>query len=261
MIKEVAGKLGLWKKIEIVGDLAIIGIPFDKKPEDMVQFANEILKEMPYIKAVWGKYRDVEGDYRLATFVHIAGANKSETLYKEHGCMYYLDITKVFFSSKLSYEHIRVASQVKRGEIIINMFAGFGPFSILSYVKGGARRVYSIDINPYAYYYMKANIDLNKAYGVIPMYGDAFKRIYDIDEKEIDRIIVPLPEKGEEAYEVALQKATSGKTIIHLYAQIDVKKGEDPIKKALEKYPKAFFARVLRSVNPHVYHVVLDIKA
>lgn len=261
MIKEVAKKLGLWKKIEIVGDIAIVGIPFDKKPQDMKELAEDILREIPYVKSIWGKYRDVSGDFRLATLEYIAGERKSETLYREHGCLYYLDITKVFFSSKLSFEHLRVANQVKPGEVIINMFAGFGPFSILSYVRGKARKVYSIDINPYAYHYMMANIDLNRAYGVIPMYGDAFKRIYDIDEKYIDRIIIPLPEKADEAYEVALQKSTKGKTIINLYTQIEVEKGEDPIKKSLQKYhPNAFFARILRSVNPHTYHIAVDIK-
>ncbi len=246
----------VWKRIEIIGDIAVIGIPFGKKPSELIGFAEEILKKFPYIKSVWGRYRDVSGTYRLSSYAHIAGEKRSDTVYKEHGCRYYLDFTKVFFSAKLSFEHLRVAKQVKKGEVIINMFSGFGPFSILSARLGKPRIVYSIDINPYAYYYMMANIELNKTYEVIPIYGDAFKRIHDLEKA--DRIIIPLPELADKAYQVALEKIRKG-GIIHLYAEVDVSKGEDPVRIAKEKY-KAYFARILRSVNPHKYHVALDIK-
>lgn len=253
MIKDLAKKLGLWKRLEIIGDIAVIGIPFDKKPEDVKPLAEEILQKLPYIKSVWGRYRDTKGDYRLSTLVHLAGEKRSETIYREHGCKYFLDIAKVFFSEKLSYEHLRVAKQVKRGEVIINMFAGFGPFSILSYVLGKPEIVYSIDINPYAYYYMMVNVDLNKAYGVIPIYGDAFEKIQYLPIA--DRIISPLPEKADEAFEVAYSHVKKG-GIIHLYTEVE---GEDPIKIAKEKYPNVIFARIVRSVKPKVYHVVVDI--
>jgi tRNA (guanine37-N1)-methyltransferase len=245
-----------WKRIEIVGDIAIIGIPFGKKPEDLKDYAKEIMSKHPYIKSVWGRYRDTKGDFRLPTYYHILGEKRSETIYKEHGCKYYLDFTKVFFSSKLSFEHLRIAKEVKKGEIIINMFAGYGPFSILSAKLGKPKLVYSIDINPYAYYYMMANVDLNKTYNVIPIYGDTFKKIYYLENA--DRIISPLPEKAKEAYEIALQKIKPG-GIIHLFVEIESK--EDPVKEAMKLYPKAFFGRIVRSVKPFRYHVILDIKA
>ncbi|BDB98839.1 tRNA 4-demethylwyosine(37)-methyltransferase Taw21 [Saccharolobus caldissimus] len=256
-IKEQARKQGIWKRVEIIGDIAVIGIPFDKKPEDLINVANYIMSRLPYIKAVWGRYRDVSGPYRLPTYYHIAGEKRSETIYKEHGCRYYLDFTKVFFSEKLSFEHLRVAKQVRRGEVIINMFSGFGPFSILSAVLGKPKIVYSIDINPYAYYYLMANVELNRAYEVLPIYGDAFIRIYDLEDA--DRIIAPLPELADKAYEIALQKIKKG-GIIHLYTEIETKKGEDPIKIAMSKYSGSYYARIVRSVKPYTYHVVVDIK-
>lgn len=254
MIKNLAKKLGLWKRVEIVGDIAVIGIPFDKTEEDVRPFAEEILKEIPYIKSVWGRLRDTRGDYRLSTFVHLAGEKRSETIYKEHGCKYFLDITKVFFSEKLSYEHLRIAKQVKHGEIVINMFAGFGPISILSYVLGKPKIVYSIDINPYAYYYMMANIDLNKAYGVVPIFGNAFEKIKYLPLA--DRIISPLPEKADEALKVAWDRVKEG-GIIHLFAEVE---GDDPLAAVKDKYQNVIFSRIVRSVKPKVYHVVVDIR-
>ncbi|EWG06895.1 MAG: hypothetical protein ASUL_06894 [Candidatus Aramenus sulfurataquae] len=247
----------IWKRIEIVGDIAIIGIPFGKSPEDLREYAEEIMREHKYVKSVWGRYRNTRGEYRLTDYYHIAGEKRSATIYKEHGCLYYLDFTRVFFSQTLSYEHLRVAKQVKKGEKVINLFAGFGPFSILSAKLGDPEVVYSIDLNPYAYYFMLVNVNLNRTYNVIPMYGDAFKRVYDVEE--VDRVISPLPEKHREAYEVARQKVKKG-GVIHLFVEVEVKKGQDPVKEAMKEYPKAFFGRVVRSVSPSRYHIVLDIR-
>ncbi|EZQ10850.1 methyltransferase [Candidatus Acidianus copahuensis] len=246
-----------WKRIEILGDIAIIGIPFNANYDLLYSKANEVMKNNKYVKSVWGRFRDTKGDFRLPTYTHIAGEKRSETIFRENGCIYFLDITKVFYSSKLSYEHLRIASQVKRGEKIINMFSGYGPFSILSAKIGSPAVVYSFDINPYAYYYMMANVGLNKTWSVIPIYGDAFKKIYSVDD--VDRVICPLPEKSREAYEVAKQKVKPG-GIIHLFTEVEVAKGEDPVKKALNEYKGAYFGRIVRSVKPYLYHVILDIK-
>jgi tRNA (guanine37-N1)-methyltransferase len=247
----------IWKRIEIVGDIAIIGIPFNEEPLDLLDYAENLLHKYKYIKSVWGRYRNTSGEYRLPEYRYLAGEKRSYTLYKENGCVYFLDFTKVFFSQTLSYEHLRVAKQVRKDEVIINMFAGFGPFSILADKIGNPRKVYSIDINPYAYYFMKCNININKTFDVIPIYGDAFKKIYSLENA--DRIISPLPEKHKEAYEVALQKIKTG-GIINLFVEVEVKKEENPIKIAMKEYPKSIFGRIVRSVNPRKYHVILDIK-
>lgn len=245
----------LWKRVEVVGDIAIVGVPFNADEEELRRFAEEMMRRTG-VRAVWGKKRDTSGDFRLPTYVHLAGERRSETLYREHSCVYFLDITKVFFSSKLSYEHRRIAKMVRRGEVVVNMFAGFGPFSILSFKLGQPKVVYSIDINPYAYYYMIVNIELNKTYGVIPMYGDAFRRLKELGV--VDRIISPLPERGKEVYCEAMEHLRSG-VYLHLFVEIKVERGEDPLERALREYP-AEGGRVVRSVNPSTYHVVLDIR-
>ncbi|BBG25280.1 class I SAM-dependent methyltransferase [Sulfuracidifex tepidarius] len=248
---------GIWKRIEIVGDVAIIGIPFNMSPEEVRPFAMDVMRENSKVRAVWGRPRGTEGNFRLSHYVHICGEMRSETLYRENGATFLLDFRKVFFSQTLSYEHRRISSLVRRGETVINMFSGYGPFSILSKIHG-AGKVYSMDINPYAYYYTMVNVELNKAYGVLPILGDAFKRIYEVEKA--DRIICPLPERDEEAFEVAKQRVKGGgESFIHVFAEVKVNKGENPVKEALRKF-KGDFARVVRSVKPGTYHVVVDVR-
>ncbi|BCS92756.1 tRNA 4-demethylwyosine(37)-methyltransferase Taw21 [Metallosphaera javensis (ex Sakai et al. 2022)] len=250
------GKSRIWKRIEIIGDIAVIPIPFEYEISELKKYAEEVM-ERTKVKSVWGRKRDVSGLYRLPTYLHLAGEARSDTIYREHGCSYYLDIRKVFFSEKLSYEHRRIAEKVRPGERVGNLFSGFGPISILAYKLRKPEVIYSIDINPYAYYFMMVNVELNDAYGVIPMYGDAFVRLNQLEP--LDRIISPLPERDSEAYQLALSKLKPG-GYLHLFAEVEVKRGEDPVRKAMSTFPGAIKGRVVRSVNPGKYHVILDIR-
>ncbi|ABP94778.1 methyltransferase [Metallosphaera sedula] len=246
----------IWKRIEIVGDIAVIPIPFDFEMNELRAYADEVMGKTK-VKSVWGRKRDVSGIYRLPTYVHLAGENRSDTIYREHGCSYYLDLRKVFFSEKLSYEHKRIAEKVRPGERVANLFSGFGPISILAYKLRKPAVVYSIDINPYAYYFMMVNVELNSAYGVIPMYGDAFVRLNQLEP--LDRIISPLPERDREAYELSMSRLKPGGHL-HLFAEVEANRDEDPVSKAMASFPGAVEGRVVRSVNPGKYHVILDIR-
>ena len=62
---------------------------------------------------------------------------------------------------------------IQDGEIITNMFAGVGMFSIMA-AKKKKCTVYSLDINPVASELCEKNIKLNKLAGkVISINGDA----------------------------------------------------------------------------------------
>ena len=59
-------------------------------------------------------------------------------------------------------ERFRIAKLVKKGETVLDMFAGIGYFSIPIGVHSQAEKIYSIEINPNSYHFLKRNIELNK---------------------------------------------------------------------------------------------------
>ena len=71
----------------------------------------------------------------------------SETVHKEFGSRFLLDVKKVYFSPRLATERKRITDHVKNNEIIVDMFAGIGPFSI-SIARKHKVKIYAIDINP-----------------------------------------------------------------------------------------------------------------
>ncbi len=124
------------------------------------------------------------------------GELENHVQYRESGCVFKADLEHIFLSPRLAYERMRIAKKVFPGETIINMFAGVGCFSILIAKVQPRTKIYSIDVNPHAYEYMKENVTLNKVEGkVIPILGDAKEEAEKL-EGVADRILMPLPEQA-----------------------------------------------------------------
>ena len=104
----------------------------------------------------------------------LAGTNNTITEYKEHGCRFKVDVLKTYFSPRLSTERLRIAKMVTDNEIITNMFAGVGTFSIMIAKTNKTSKVYNIDTNPVANDLATINVKLNKVEDrVFPILADA----------------------------------------------------------------------------------------
>ncbi len=265
--EELARKV--WGRIEIIGDIAVIRKPFDVELKYLVPLAKALLKRLPYVKSVWASVSAVEGEYRLRKYVHLAGERRSETIYREHGCLFKVDITKVYISPTLNYEHLRVAKQVRPGEFIINMFAGAGLFSVIIAKLSRPSKVVSIDINPYAYGLMKENIKLNKVGDVVePILGDAKDIVLNF-ESIADRVLMPLPELAYRYFPYAV-KALKDSGIVHVYEFDKGSSKGEVMEKVWSKYEylgreleinlELLSSRIVRSVGPKRWQVVLDLR-
>lgn len=258
------------KSYDIIGDIAVIRLPESLKRGSKI-VAEAIMQTHGRVKTVLRQAGPVSGDFRTRELEWVAGEMKTETVHKEHGCLFKVDLEKCYFSPRLSYERNRIAQKVQPGEVIVNMFAGVGSYSIVIAKHCEAEKIFSIDINPVAIQYMQKNIKLNKVEGkVIPVQGDAERVIEERLQNVADRILMPLPEKAYEYldYAVLALKSTGG--WIHYYASEHAKKPEDPIEKVktkvsekLKKFNIDFeipFQRIVRGVGPNWFQVVLDIK-
>ena len=255
------------KSIDFVGDIAIIEIPLELEAYKAL-IGEAILKTHENVQTVLAKAGAVSGTYRLREFSVIAGKPKTETIHKEYGCQFYVDLAKAYFSPRLSYEHNRIASLVNDGETVIDMFAGVGPFSILIAKTHESVKVYAIDVNPDAIEFLQKNIRLNRVEDKVrPILGDA-KQI--VEEKLLgmaDRVIMNLPEKAIEFLDAACKaiKLTGG--IIHFYTFVNSSTSLDNMKlkfiKAADKCGRkaeVLFSRFVRATAPYEWQAVIDAK-
>ena len=252
--------------LDFVGDIAVVEISPELESYKAT-IGEAVLSAHRKVKTVLSKGSPVEGVYRLRAFEVIAGESKTQTVHKEHGCVFFVDLAKAYFTPRLSYEHSRVASLVRDGETVIDMFAGVGPFSIHIAKTHQAVRVYAIDLNPDAYSLLSKNILVNRVEGkVTPLLGDA-KEI--VDTKlfgEADRIIMNLPEKAIEYVNTACKMLKLGGGVIHYYQFSDM---PEPIETAKTRLAEAVeqtgrhlikmhSTRIVRGIAPFTYQVVVD---
>lgn len=254
------------RAIDFVGDIAVIEIPPELEDHKTI-IGEAILKTHKRVDTVLAKSGAVGGIYRLRRFEVIAGIEKTATIHKQYGCVYHVDLAKAYFSPRLSHEHSRVASQVKEGETVVDMFTGVGPFSILIAKKHGNVQVYAIDVNPDAVDFLKRNIAVNCVEKkVMPLLGDVRQVVREQLIGVADRVIMNLPEKAIEYVDVACEAIKLEGGIMHYY---EFTNAPDPLETARVRLTEAIsqtnrnvkkilLARVVRATAPFTWQVVVD---
>jgi len=256
--------IGFKPSYEIVGDIAVLNESADEA------VASAIMKLHKNIRVVARRRSHVEGVFRRRRIEIIAGERRTETVHKENGCRYKLDLERVYFNPRLATERNRVASLAARSasaETIIDMFAGVGPFSILIAKRAVKSHIIAIDINPDAIKYLRENIRLNAVENVEPIEGDV-KAIYGAFRDKADRIIMNLPKSAYKFLAEAVQMLKPEGGTIHFYMVESIKKGED-MNNAKHKFctwltelgahtPEILTVRKVKAYAPRRYIIGID---
>lgn len=257
----------LGRAFDIVGNIAVVKLPEKLLPKKHL-IGEALMQVHHHVRTVLRQTSAVRGEFRTRELELIAGEPETETMYHESGCNFKVDLAKVYFSPRLAHERLRIAQLVKPGEIVANLFAGVGSYSVVIAKQGQASRVYSIDKNPAAFNYMCTNIRINKVGDrVVPILGDAREVAEARLKGKADRVLMPLPELAREFFDVALLALKPEGGVVHFYDF-----GEEPelFKPSLEFARAAAAAkrrkvellgnRAIRSYAIRVYHVVLDLE-
>ena len=117
---------------DIVGDIAIMRLPETTSKNEANLIAEALMQKHRQVKTVLRQVGAVKGNFRLRALRWVKGERKFETLHREFGCVFRVNLKQCYFSPRLSYERMRVAGLVKPKETVLNMFAGVGSFSILT---------------------------------------------------------------------------------------------------------------------------------
>ncbi|ACS90512.1 Met-10+ like protein [Thermococcus sibiricus MM 739] len=243
---------------DIIGDIAIIELP-----EELISHGKNIgkaiLKVHKHIKAVFAKGSKVSGEYRVRELLHLAGENRTEAIHRENGIRLKLDVAKVYFSPRLATERMRVFERAKEGEVVFDMFAGVGPYSILLAKK--VKMVFACDVNPIAIRYLEENKKLNKVENLIPILGDVRKVAGQV---KADRVIMNLPKFAHEFLKEAMISVRKG-GVIHYYGfsheenlfEEHLEKIEK-VAEELGKNVKVLEKRKVRPYAPYQFNIAID---
>jgi tRNA (guanine37-N1)-methyltransferase len=254
------------RAIDFIGAIAIVEIPSELTDHKKL-IGEALLEAHKQTSTVLAKSGAVGGVYRIRNFEVIAGPNKTATVHREYGCIYYVDVAKAYFSPRLSSEHNRIASQVKAGETVVDLFAGVGPFAIPIAKNQKDVRVYAVDVNPDAIDLLKRNIAVNRAEKqVVPVLGNARQVVKNQLLEKADRVIMNLPETAYEFVDVACEALKEDGGIIHYYEFMKVSDPLETVKVRLTEavnkcnrtVTKILLAKPVREVAPYTWQVVVD---
>jgi len=257
-----------YSSFDIIGDIVIIKIP-DKLENKKETIAKILISKIKSVNTVFQQVSAVEGEYRTRKLCFLAGTNKTNTEYKEHGCLFKVDVVNTYFSPRLSTERLRISKLINQKEKIINMFAGVGTYSIILAKKNPDCIVYSIDSNPIAHNLCVINSKLNKVQDrVIPILGNARSIIENELKNKATRVLMPLPEQASEFIDSAIMALENNRGIIHYFAHIKANNKLDALEKGKKNcqdnfkfYPyKIISGRVVREVGPRIYQTVFDLE-
>lgn len=177
--------------IDFIGRIAVIKL---KSYENVEKIANAIMETNKHVKTVCID-KGVKNDYRIRKIEVIAGEKNTETIHTEYGVKMKIDISKVYFSPRLAEERMRIAKQVEKKDIVIDMFAGVAPFDLIIAKYAKPEKIYAIDKNPFAIKYARENVRINKMEDIIEVIeGDAEKIIQKLPYA--NHIIMNLPHKS-----------------------------------------------------------------
>jgi tRNA (guanine37-N1)-methyltransferase len=253
---------------DVVGDIVIIDIP-PPLTDYQNQIGEAILQTHPSIKTVLAKAGDISGVYRIRDYTLIAGQNKTRTIHREFGCTYYVDVAKAYFSPRLSHEHERVASLVQAGEVVADLFAGVGPFSVLIGKRCPEAKVYAVDLNPDAVELLKLNVRANRVDSrVFPILADAREIAKGKLHGVADRVIMNLPETAIDFVDAACNTVKPEGGVVHFYGfvrQPDTienlkQRFSDTVEGNGRKVEAFLYARSIRETAPFESQIVLDAK-
>jgi tRNA (guanine37-N1)-methyltransferase len=254
-----ADLLGSDPSYERLGDIVVID---EDDPERARAVAEAVVASDLPVKTVVNRASKVSGEHRVREWDVLAG-DGTETVHREYGFEYHLDIATVYFSPRLATERHRVAQQVTSGEHAFDMFAGVGPFAVPFAARGA--EVVAVDTNPAAVEYLRENVARNGVADRVTVREGDVRAVAPEYDGWADRVVMNLPHSADAFLGVAVELAGEG-CVLHYY---DIQPDDDPFgpgEQAVRDAAGGEYTvevrerRVVRSYAPHEVNVCLDVR-
>lgn len=130
----------------------------------------EVLRDkVPNCRAVVNKVQTIDNTYRNFQLELICGEPDYQVEVKENGVIFEFDFSTVYWNPRLATEHERIIKLLHPGDVLYDVFAGVGPFSI----PAGKKKctVLANDLNPESHKWLKHNAKRNKVTAAVTTFN------------------------------------------------------------------------------------------
>lgn len=197
--------------------------------------------------------------------------NSGEVEINDFGVKFWLDVTKVMFSSGNVTERHRIGNIDMSGEIVVDAFAGIGYYSLPMLVRSNAEHVYACEINPNSIQALENGARLNNVSKRLTILnGDnlsTMKQVYSM----ADRVHLGILPSSEKAWQSAINclKSSGGK--LHIHMNVEEEKIDDFVTYCIDSIAKlakqlgregivsAEHVEKVKWYAPRIRHIVIDL--
>jgi tRNA wybutosine-synthesizing protein 2 len=244
----------------ILGDTIIVRIHPDLS-EHKRMIGAALLRLYPRCRCVLAD-QGVRGQFREPCREVIAGT-PAETIHRENGVLFKLDPMRIMFSQGNVKERMRMAS-LGKDEIVVDMFAGIGYFSLPMAVHSRPSRITAIEINPLAHRYLVENIRLNHVEDIVePVLGDCAVLT---PEGDANRVIMGMVGITDRYLRKGIEALRPG-GILHYHQNVPAWQYPDALIKPpvhaaafLGRYAEPLGCHKIKKYAPGIIHGVADIR-
>ena len=260
---------------DIFGNIALIKFKDKTNVKDKRRFASKILHDNKSVRTVLEKIRGFTGRLRKQKTRWIAGEKTKEAVYRENDCVFRFNMDSVYFSPRLSNERKEISQKVKKGDEVLVMFAGVGPYSIVIARNSKAHGVYSVEISKEASKYAKLNAELNGVKNRVHVIQGDVKRVAlkiskggvsvrgTLVPPKFDVIVMPRPQLKPSFLKEAFMLSKKNTAVFYydFCKEEEIKNIVDKIKKEAIKYKKR--VKILKikkagEIAPYKYRIRID---
>ncbi|MAH08955.1 MAG: hypothetical protein CL961_04730 [Euryarchaeota archaeon] len=268
------------QKWELFGDLAIIPNPamnnsqwqdlFELITQEQEQEIWQIIAQALRVERL-ARQDKIATDMMRTSQVKMLLGNSGEVEINDFGVKFWLDVTKVMFSSGNVTERHRIGNIDMSGEIIVDAFAGIGYYTLPMLVRSNAQHVYACEINPNSIKALQNGAKLNNVEKRLTILeGDnlsTMQQVYSL----ADRVHLGILPSSKKTWQSAINclKPSGGK--LHIHMNVEEEKIEDFVtycSDSIAKLAKQLGREGIVSVEhvekvkwyaPRIRHIVIDI--
>lgn len=269
-------------KYKRLGDCLILKFPHVR--QDIITMIAGAYGEALGSRFVLRDMTGISGEFREPGFeVLVPPKNRNfDICHKENGVLYWMDPRKVMFSpgnikertllpkrirSLLPHPRLHKISKdrVLDSEIVVDMFAGIGYFSIPMALCLDNQYIFAVEKNPISFHYLQKNITVNGVEDrIIPILGDNREVLL---EGLADRIVMGYVGGTVSFLPRAVSLSSKEGSKIHLHDTIETEKGAEGLFEASRSMIEGcgrslelLGSRKLKSFAPRIDHIVLDLQ-
>ena len=267
-IQTPADILGFEPSLERIGDIVVID---EDDPDRAATIAEAVIDADLPARSVLNRASKIKGELRVRDWEVVAvddaaagnDLTPTETVHREYGHSFRLDLAAVYFSPRLATERHRVVEQIEPDEQVLDMFAGVGPFAIPAASRGAS--VVAVDLNETAVDYCRENARRNGVADAVTAVAGDVRGVADDYDSWADRLVMNLPHSADEFVATAVELAGE-ECVLHYY---DIQHEDDPFGPGIEAIKSAAepaytvsveTQHIVRSYAPHELNVCLDVR-